>query len=261
MKHLLIVALVLLSVSCKKKQPPLSELNKNCSEAKEVSAAFLQEEQAGFPPYLYTDTDSIRRNSNVRFTALEENAEYTWYIGSEIITTKSFTRFFSSSLQGQTIPVTLVVKKKPNTICNPNDDGYDSITRFIYPTPYPITTSTSVDFGPTEGTFRVKADHLPDSFDITLDFHPQSPNGNVFDVYNYNGLGDNCVGTILLSGTNYRQFWFDDGTAVLNCDYLQGNAFWRYDNLMEMNFTTGGDLPNGDYDRYLNKLHYLGRRL
>ena len=85
-----VIFLFLIVSSCKKKaQPEMSSLNENCDCANEVSAKFLMEELAtpiefsGFRKQ--TDTDTIYAGRNVRFYGLEANADYTWYIGSELL--------------------------------------------------------------------------------------------------------------------------------------------------------------------------------
>ena len=76
-------------------------------------------------------TDNFLRKV-VKFEAKEEGANYTWYIGTEIIHTREVVRSFTAaSLVGQTIAVTLVVEKTPNLNCSPNDDGKDSLTRYF----------------------------------------------------------------------------------------------------------------------------------
>jgi hypothetical protein len=116
MKQTLFIALgviLLAQYSCKKVQPEMKELD--CSCAKEVSANFTMEERGMFfgnniDDYL-TETDTILDTKNVKFTAKEADAEYTWYVGTEIIHTRSLVRFFSDNWIGQTVPITLVVKK------------------------------------------------------------------------------------------------------------------------------------------------------
>ena len=182
--------------SCKKEvQPALQELDCDC--AKEVSADFMMEEMTtGNTNFAkYTDTDLIYGDKNVRFTALEEGADYTWYIGSEILKTKEVTRFFSNSMIGQTLPIILVIKKKTNTICFPQDDGYDSIIKYL------TIVSDKENFDTTliEGIYRVKSTLLADSFDITVDITKNLNLGwetYFVNIYNYNGLDSNCISLI-----------------------------------------------------------------
>ena len=204
--------------SCKKIQPEMSVLNAGCDCAKEVSADFLMEEMTtGNTNFSeYTKTDTICNNKNVRFTALEDDAEYTWYIGTEIIHTKTFVRYFSN-LSGQNIPIKLVVKKKPNLICLPNDDGHDSIEKHLI-----ISTNTS--YSDTsyilEGTFRLKDINQTDSVDITVDFRHSANYPFLLDLFNFDGQGTNSLdfnpliqnsigNSNSLLAFNYRQIWFN----------------------------------------------------
>ena len=257
-----ILFFALFSLSCKKKvQAPLSEFDAGCDCAHEVTADFWMEEMTVNVPSIvkYTDTDSILGSKNVRFRAKEQGAEYTWYIGSDVLSDSVFGRYFGPSTLGQTIPVTLVVKKKPNKICFPTDDGYDSIVKYLTVTNYPMEdiSINQIYLGSIEGTYRVKSAHLPDSFDVTVDYVYDGGNNPKLNLFNYDGLGTNCLLTIRMDeGYNYRELFLTDGTAVLNCEYLQGTILHKKDDSAEMNFRfyyEGHPLYN------IKK--YLGRKL
>jgi len=201
MKYLIFIFLttiLLAQYSCKKVQPEMKELD--CSCAKEVSADFTMEEivAGSFPEdgveNFWTFTDTIYSEKTVRFTALEDGATYKWYMGSEIVNQKQLKRYFSTAFSNQVLPITLVVKKKPNKICFPNDDGYDSITKFL---------SVKSDLSETvflEGAFRFYSTELKDSFDVQIDFQPGDNSGNIsrFNLYNYDGKGLNSVNILEL---------------------------------------------------------------
>jgi hypothetical protein len=133
--------------------------------------------------------------SNVRFTALEEDAEYTWYIGSEVLNDKSFVRYFSDQWKESNIPVTLVVKKQPNKACFPDDDGYDSIVKTFHVSKYPIDNGDNQDmeFGSIEGYYRVFSKELNDSIDIYFDVVRRFSNRSA-NVANVDGSGTECIG-------------------------------------------------------------------
>ncbi|MGB0982559.1 MAG: hypothetical protein ACPG19_00890 [Saprospiraceae bacterium] len=102
----------------------------------EVKASFTIMEQfsANFTPVRYFvpyDTDTIMQHS-VEFAAPEGFEKYTWLIGSEAIDGRVVYR--SNFPRGQTTPITLIVEKRPNTICFPEDDGIDTLTRYMYRT-------------------------------------------------------------------------------------------------------------------------------
>ncbi|MCU0328681.1 MAG: hypothetical protein MUE53_06790, partial [Chitinophagales bacterium] len=123
----IIVVSLLLSViylGCGKEDP--------CANAKEVKANFRSDEKmfvgsSLYPyiiPYDYTllmGSPAFAIDSSVEWDSLE------WRIGGETIYNEpSFRRF---SVPSGDLPVTLIVKKKPNTKCFPKDDGRDTITK------------------------------------------------------------------------------------------------------------------------------------
>jgi len=236
-------------LACKKiEQPEMAQLNKECDCAKEVSADFEILEMSASPGQPWnklTSTDTIFKGKNVQFRALEEDAVYTWYIGQEILTSQVTGRYFSENLGGTNIPITLVVKKKPNSICLPNDDGYDSITKIMHVSQFVNETPTDYEFGSIEGSYRVKSAYLPDSFDIKLYVYKLPTGSRGFSIQNYNGLGDSTF-TYVLSDWNYRQLYFYGGTT-------EGFVHNKMDKTFEANFVKN-NVPVGEF-------HYFGRRL
>jgi hypothetical protein len=139
----------LLLGSCKKEQPRMSSLEEDCSCVDEVSAGFKMGQYASNSVIAknFIETDTIHMYINygwgdpnyyqlistrVNFIADVKNAiSYQWQVGNNVIqqSTESFTLTFGDTIG--TIPVTLIVHAKPNLICNPTDDGYDTITKFL----------------------------------------------------------------------------------------------------------------------------------
>ncbi len=213
MKRIAFLLILLITISsCRKEQPAMNKLNENCDCAKVVSANFLLEEMTSNNPDLatYTDTDTIFYNKSVRFLALEESAEYTWYIGSEILNEKEVFRYFNSSLIGQNIPISLVVKKKPNTICLPLDDGYDSVTRHFHVNNNEFSSQSffSQSNYLMEGTFRLMGEGVSDSVDVTIDLLEYAPNEPIMNVMSVAGLESETL-SFKQNGVNYRQYWFN----------------------------------------------------
>ncbi|PZE18770.1 hypothetical protein DNU06_02775 [Putridiphycobacter roseus] len=224
-------------LACNKDQAEIAEFNKNCSCAEEVSADFTMEDLASTVPALFdyrTETDTTFEGSYVYFEAKDTNAEYTWYIGSEVIHEKNFTRKMEGSqLIGQQLPMTLVVKKAPNLVCFPNDDGYDSI----------IKSLTLVDFNSFdyyhnynhlfEGTFRFK-DHLKpgqDSIDVVVELKANGEDGVGYDRALLYGMGHNNT-DLELDGTwriTYRQIFFQSGEG-----YSVQRMHHRMDGIVEI---------------------------
>lgn len=253
---------IILFISCKKEvQPQMSPLNEDCDCANAVSAEFVIEEMTtgNLNFARYTETDKIFGNKNVRFYAKEENAEYTWYIGNEILNTREVKRYFENSMVGQSIPITLVVKKNPNSICFPNDDGYDSLIHYFSVAQLDLYYNYDTTF--LEGIYRMKSPLLTDSVDIIIDYRLYSNGMNqCFDIYNYDGSGTNILNKIISftwAGLNYKQLWFKDLGGSLN--HLEGDIHVRMDNIVEMNFIER-EYNGSDYDT-TKKYLYRGRKL
>lgn len=107
-----------------------------CKGLSETSADFtIMEDFSYLPeyesnwPYYACDTVATKF---VRFTAKDSIADsYLWSIGAGRYTTRTVTLNFSNSFE-TIVPVTLVVKKKPNVSCFPKDDGIDTVKRRVY---------------------------------------------------------------------------------------------------------------------------------
>ncbi len=236
---LFISSMLLLIYSCRKEQPQMNAVQNACDCAEEILADFtIEGATAGFtqPWNRFTETDTVFVNRNVRFTARIEDATYKWYIGSEIVTQKSFGRFFSDAFEGQDIPVTLVVKKKANSGCFPADDGYDSITKVFHVAPFILDSGTDYVFPPLEGTYRMKSSHLPDSFDVVFDIGKNFQATVMFNIQNFDGEGNDCVNIATCTAINYRQIWSEDG-AGSTCKMFVGDIHNLLNGKTKMHFT------------------------
>jgi hypothetical protein len=205
---LLLGFIVFSLISCKKVQPKMDTTD--CSCAKETSAEFDIEEiwRLGLWDEKRSISDSTFNEINIGFTAKAENATYKWYIGNEMLDTKSVIRYFNSSLVGQTIPITLVVRKNPNYICFPNDDGYDSITKMVVITNKDYYSSFLEPNPTLEGVYRMKEANGNDSVDITINMFRTT--SNRVEVTNYDGNGSNLPYTQSeIVACLYRQMWWD----------------------------------------------------
>lgn len=127
---LLLFSLLLLLTGCPDEPPVQPE--DPCLGVKPISASFKIYEVPNFyqEGWINYDSDTIA-TLDITFVADADNAiQYEWYIGSEIINTKTVTR--KNFPRDQAIPITLVVRGTPNTKCFPNDDGIDTVTRLIH---------------------------------------------------------------------------------------------------------------------------------
>lgn len=259
-----ITLLLITLTACRKEQPEMTtEISNPCDCASEVVADFDILEISGQTGSIFektTPTDTILKNKSVRFLAKDSAANYTWYIGNEVLTDREVVRYFDNSIAGQDISISLVIKKSPNTICYPNDDGYDSIVKILHVSQYPIINApTTLEFGSIDGTYRVKSEHKVDSFDVVF-YTTLNSGQHKFNIENYDGNGTNCLDQAFLGGiTNYRQVGTNSGTGTLVCEYLRGNIHNRLDGVAEMNFTTR--VYNDENVLITYEWLYLGRKL
>ena len=253
------ILLVGVMIGCKKEQPNFNkETQDPCACASEVSADFdilERHSQVANSPLILTD--HVLQNSGnkqVRFRAKEEDAEYTWYIGTDIETDRETFKNFGSQWIGSTIPITLVVKKDPNKICFPDDDGYDSVVKTfnIYDEchePYLL-----------EGTFRMAPENSTDSIDIVIEFKEYAPWYDCFsaDITNFDGEGSTCPGNYFRVTKSYRYMSAFGGTNVGACQSLSPfRAWFHLDNTCEMYYEYYKD---SDINQEKIK-HLFGRKL
>lgn len=236
-----------------------NEAKDPCGCASEVSADFDILERHGFGgsngELIVTDHVFGRNGKEIRFRAKEENADYTWYIGQDVETDQETYKTFDLQHVGSTIPITLVVKKDPNSVCFPNDDGYDSITKSfnIYDMcyePYLL-----------EGTFRMAQENSTDSIDIVIDFKEYPPDNNCYtaDITNFDGQGSTCPGNYFDVSKSYRYMQEQGGTNLNgSCQGLGAFQAWLHLNAVcEMNYRY---YVNGDINQEVNK-KLFGRKL
>lgn len=153
--------------SCNKCQDPRNPDCENynpCIDAKATSAAFTIKEatiQHIISPNLtdfLMDTDTCYMSS-VFFEATQQDADsFIWQVGSEMEPRygKQVNVVFPDNLRGTTFTIRLIVKRKPNTSCFPNDDGIDTVTRQFYFVRFNEPLSW-------EGTYYGSDDDKPDS--------------------------------------------------------------------------------------------------
>ena len=226
-----------------------------CDCASEVSADFDILERHLWPGSELTVTDHVigRNGKEVRFRAVENDAIYTWYIGIDVETDKETFALFGSEWIGSTIPITLVVKKEPNLICFPNDDGYDSITQTfnIYDEchePYLL-----------EGTFRMAEKNSTDSIDIDIEFKEYAPWNDCFsaDITNFDGEGSTCPGNYFHVTKSYR-YLQNSGSNVGSCKSITAFKAWMHlDGKCEMKYHY---YEESEVNQKINK-HLFGRKL
>lgn len=122
-----------------------------CNGVKYTKAEIKIEENVGSR---WFEGDTIAELNSCRFTSMQDADEYTWYIGSEVLKTKSFVRkYFPSGW----LDVSLVVRRKANKVCSPSDDGIDSTYKkfFVWPDYKDINNGEPfAPYYPVYGTYK-----------------------------------------------------------------------------------------------------------
>ncbi len=251
----LLVGLVVFG--CRKEQPEITSLEENCDCANEVTADFEILESFNHLEDIYVETDTILRSRFVRFKALLEDADYTWYLGAEILNEKVIERFFNDQLGGQTIDVSLVVKKEPNLVCFPNDDGYDSISKSFFVNEIQTTTDNDVLVGSLEGNYKVYSPDLNDSIIVGFDINKNNIGDWFFNVSNYDGLGNDSYQTSSIWRLSYRKAQAVTGSAA-DPNFAKGTVENRIDGTAILTIITGSnDVLHPSYKEVV----YKGRKI
>jgi len=215
-KILLLTSFFLLILfSCKKDQLEIKKTADPCECASEVSADFeIWERAFNSSLALETKTDHVLSGKRVDFRAVEDDAEYTWYIGADVESDKEVYKTFDSQWTNQTISITLVVNKEPNKICFPNDDGYDSITKTF--NIYDRCTTHLLD-----GEFKVAMENSTDSIIMGLYYvenaYPPEMGCRYYEIVNYDGNGSTCSASYHYVERNYRGLRTLNATPFDNC--------------------------------------------
>jgi hypothetical protein len=257
-------ALAITLLACRKIQPDFDVSAEDpCDCASEVSADFVIEEALLNPSLDWVETDTTFHTKDVQFRALEENAEYTWYIGIDTFNTQSASRFFTDQWIGFDIPITLVVRKEPNSTCYPHDDGYDSITKTFYVSQYPLEygTNQDIEFGSIEGTYRMFSTELNDSIDIGVDVR-DSWGTQTVNFTNIDGSGIICnTYDRWVADKTYREFRFRvSHTTTSICTGLSGIVRNKVNGEAEMIIHSSTlDPQNNNVVDYT--YNYFGRKL
>ena len=200
-----------------------------CAGRTEVSAEFVIEQRVdvvGQIGQLILSDTAISLYNTTRVTATIENAAlYKWIIGTDTVSGPTASFYFSESQAGQSYPVTLIVQKVPNFACFPNDNGMDTVTKFIH--------VIEICDNPIYGTYRVAFDTNPtDSFTVAIKTWPFTGDltnecNNLF-LNNFDNptSPDSCYATYRAVGYQYLKFWSDDAS----CSGSRGEAFIGPDN-------------------------------
>ncbi len=230
--HLLFTLALLLGAftlqSCKECDDPRNSDCDNynpCLDVAATSAAFTIKEATYLDiidPNLadfLLDTDSCYYSS-VYFEAVQQDADsFIWQVGSEVEPRygKQVNVTFPDNLRGTTFNVRLIVKRKPNTSCFPNDDGIDTVTRKFYFVRFNEPLSW-------EGIYYGSDDDKPDSmYTIVLEHSYDAINkNNMLKVF---GIPRGCRDTLneRFGGfAGYKNISFNRGGLDCDAKILRG---------------------------------------
>ncbi|MDD2983311.1 MAG: hypothetical protein PHQ74_07980 [Crocinitomicaceae bacterium] len=183
-----------------------------------------------------------------------------WIVGNhpDQFTTKEFSLSFNAQFAGMSIPITLIAKRSPNTICYPNDDGIDTLVRYLYVKPF---DSAHIYAGKFLG-YNVE-DGASDLFEIEL---TSSSNFNAVTFINL-PRGANPpfgFGSLYNSQQAYKRFYFcrsfDFGGHGLNniIGVVKYNS--NYDSVrIEYSYSIDPEKPNRGSNSI--KKTFLGTRI
>ncbi|MFN9303631.1 MAG: hypothetical protein ACK6DA_12750 [Candidatus Kapaibacterium sp.] len=101
-----------------------------CAGKLRTSADFTIKEILSDTVWFFTDT--VFPNNSIEFEAIQNSDEYVWKVGDDerTWTTKKFRLNFIGFIG--TLPIHLIVKNNSvDTLCNPGDDGIDTVTKYL----------------------------------------------------------------------------------------------------------------------------------
>jgi hypothetical protein len=171
-----------------------------CAGSSEVSANFyfeMRSSLSGLQPEVWvTDTICLAgQNSTVRVRVLQENPTFIkWIVGATEYSSTEVQFTVSEDFIDQELPVTLIVHAPVDSICFPEDNGMDTITKY-----FKVREKCYAD---VFGTYRGSLQTAPlDSFDLRIapygcidnisgmvylvNFDQQQDSCSYFDIYQW----------------------------------------------------------------------------
>jgi hypothetical protein len=184
-----------------------------------VSADFIIEMDAGISEWYETD-ECLSVHNDVRITALWQNASsYKWILGVDTFYTQQHVFAVPAIYDGQSLPIKLIVSDTPESICFPNDDGVDTVMKYIH-----VRTYCEADIW---GTYRGAWDSAPtDSFELKIQAPIcDDPNATGHQLVNFDQLNDSCSHAIWAIANKYVRF----STGSNSCSSARGFALLAED--------------------------------
>ncbi|MEN9639623.1 MAG: hypothetical protein RLZZ262_1492 [Bacteroidota bacterium] len=232
-----------------------------CASSQEVSADFRIENRVGPSPAAayFVESDGTccfplptYGTSIIRLTANQDNLNYKWIIGSDTIYNQEYAFVFGAEFCGGTYPITLIVSGQADTVCFPNDNGMDTLTRMLAVVP---------GFeNPIWGRYKVAWNDQPsDSFEVKLNIVSTVPDD--FDIYALNfanlGIQDSCP--VNYNALNYKYIALTSDFG--SCRRVRGTFWINQDDSFEGDYQIDNDPEPGiENISYVNK-KLKGRRV
>lgn len=244
MKFYFFILAIMIVISCSRcKEECMDSSNPDCPNyidpipdpclgVNPISADFIIEQRLIISNDEFRETNTVFGciGCGVRVRAKQPGLQYQWQIGQDIYTDSVVNFVFSEDAVGGTYPITLITQGTPNLECNPNDNGLDTIVKYI--------NVKAFDDNGIEGNWRIAWDSAPlDSFDVSINayndpiflflttwenFTPETQNSPCEDVtflYGYNFIRinfsdyDDCL-------SMRGDFWVNpDGTFEADYEY------------------------------------------
>jgi hypothetical protein len=231
------ITLAVFGVACKKHETCKDPLNPDCPNYMgpidpcrghlPVSAEFTICQKTGGDDSCRHVGKDVLCGMMITLTAEQINAtEVKWLLGRDTVEGSSIEFYFADSLANGTYPVTLIVKAPIDSVCNPLDNGMDTITKYI--------NVHSICSAGWEGHWRGNMSGYDHPVDITLRIDQQS------------ATWYNPCRLIKTSGISYFteiECWGDNPTTYFNGCW---NYFyvWEYD-LQQYNISCMNDIVRG----------------
>jgi len=233
-----------------------------CSGATRVKASFtISESLEGDISGFSILSDTVLEGNIIHFKADDSSDTYYWKVGSDttIYHSREFTLRFYQAYGA--VPVTLIITKKPNTNCFPDDKGIDTLIKNIYV----ISFTNAAIIG---NYYGCNQDNPKDSFVVNIGYNWD--NNALYFAYFMNNLDKGCRGDTNLNLSIwaptvealrfYKGISFDMGDVCdKGCNNVKGNAIVE-NNLNNIKISYNEFQTPIDYKTRVSKV-FIGRRV
>ena len=220
-----------------------------CAGSTQVKADFTMYEQLPYDSLFVADT--VLQYNVVYFIAKGNYKQYKWKIGNDDSTFTGDTIRLHFDQPFSQIAVTLFVSSEPNTKCFPNDDGKDTITKYLCVVPW---RGGSALIGYYKG---ITLDNPKDTFIVNVGFHDVFIDGHYNRSFYYvDNINRDCHEPRLDSTFSKNRYLIGykcihiegTGTDSCGCNYPLGYGTLDQNNgMLTFEYTTGGIKPRQNH--------------